>query len=140
MGRSLGGAVAVDLAADGGARALVLASTFTSLPDVGSHHMPWMLPHLIMTQRMNSLKKIKNYHGPLLQSHGDADRVIPIELGRKLFDAAPGPKRFIVMPGADHNEPQSEEYRRALDEFIASLPPQPTSLRGKLRDKRVTDR
>lgn len=45
MGRSLGGAVAVDLAAEDGARGLVLVSTFSSLPDVAAHHMPWLLPH-----------------------------------------------------------------------------------------------
>ncbi len=122
MGRSLGGAVAVDLAANDGARGLVLASTFTSIPDVGAHHMPWAAPHLLMTQRFNSLRKIKHYNGPLLQSHGDADSVIPIELGRELFEAAPGPKQFVVIPGADHNDPQSEEYRRTFDQFVTDLP------------------
>ena len=122
MGRSLGGAVAVDLAARDGARGLVLASTFSSLPDAAAHHVPWALPGLHMTQRLNSAKKIQDYPGPLLQSHGDADELIPIELGRKLFDAAPGPKQFFVLPGAGHNDPQTEEYRRAFDDFIASLP------------------
>lgn len=123
MGRSLGGAVAVDLAAQDGARGLILASTFTSLPDAAAHHMPWIFPSLNMTQRLNSAGKIGNYSGPLLQSHGDKDQLIPIELGRKLFDAAGGPKRFVVIPGAGHNDPQPEEYRRVFDEFIASLPP-----------------
>ncbi|MFP6674423.1 MAG: alpha/beta hydrolase [Pirellulaceae bacterium] len=122
MGRSLGGAVAVDLAARDGARGLVLASTFTSLPDVGAHHMPWTLPHLLMTQRLNSQRKIKEYRGPLLQSHGDADSTIPISLGRELYDAAPGPKQFVVIHGADHNDPHSEEYRIAFDQFLDRLP------------------
>lgn len=122
MGRSLGGAVAVDLAAQDGARGLVLASTFSSLPDAAAHHMPWMFPNLNMTQRLNSAGKIGNYSGPLLQSHGDKDQLIPIELGRKLFDAAGEPKQFFVLPGAGHNDPQPEEYRRVFDEFIASLP------------------
>jgi len=122
MGRSLGGAVAVDLAARDGARGLVLASTFPSLPEVAAHHLPWALPNLNMTQRLNSAKKIRHYVGPLLQSHGNADELIPIELGRKLFDAAPGPKRFIVIPNGRHNDPQTAEYRTAFDEFIGSLP------------------
>ena len=122
MGRSLGGAVAVDLAAQDGARGLVLASTFSSLPDAAAHHMPWMFPNLNMTQRLNSAGKIGNYSGPLLQRHGDKDLLIPIELGRKLFDAAGEPKQFFVLPGAGHNDPQTEEYRRVFDEFIASLP------------------
>ena len=123
MGRSLGGGVAVDLAANDGARGLVLASTFSSLPDVAAHHLPWTIPHILMTQRLNSRSKIKRYYGPLLQSHGDADRTIPIELAQRLFDAAPGPKRFVVIPGADHNDERDEGYRQVLDEFISSLPP-----------------
>jgi hypothetical protein len=115
--------VAVDLAAADGARGLVLASTFSSLPDVASHHFPWAMPYWMMTLRLNSADKIERYHGPLLQSHGDADRLIPLSSAQKLFDAAPDPKRFVVIRGADHNGPQDEEYRQALDEFIAGLPP-----------------
>lgn len=123
MGRSLGGGVAVDLAANDGARGLVLASTFTSLPDVGAHHFRWLPTNMLMSLRLDSLSKIKQYRGPLLQSHGDADRVIPYELGVRLFEAAPGPKRFVTIPNGDHNDPQTEEYRVALDEFLATLPP-----------------
>jgi uncharacterized protein len=121
IGYSLGGAVAVELAARDGARALVLNNTFSSAPDVGKTVLPWMAPHWNMTHRFDSISKIKNYQGPLLQCHGDQDRVIPIELGRKLFDAAPGPKRWVTTPGADHADPQNEEYHLALDELLASL-------------------
>lgn len=123
MGRSLGGGVAVDLAAKDGARGLVLASTFTSLPDVGAHHFRWLPVHVLMSLRLDSLSKIEQYRGPLLQSHGDADRVIPYELGVQLFDAAPGRKQFVTIPNGDHNDPQTERYRVALDEFLATLPP-----------------
>src|SRR5439155_9610288 len=67
MGRSLGGAVAVHLAAEGGARGLILESTFSSLPDVAAEHLPWLLPYWMMTQRFDSAEKIKRYQGPLLQ-------------------------------------------------------------------------
>lgn len=120
MGRSLGGAVAVDLAAKDGAKALVIASTFPSLPEVAERHVKWLPVNLMMTQRLNSLSKIAQYHGPLLQSHGRDDRLIPIELGRRLHAAAPGEKRFIEVDGG-HNALQSPEYRQALDELIATL-------------------
>lgn len=122
MGRSLGGGVAVQLAAWDGARGLVLASTFTSLPDVGAEHMSWMSPRLVMRNRFNSLEALPHYHGPALISHGDADEVIPYEHGRKLFEACSGPKQFVTIPGGRHNDPQSDEYRDALDAFIAALP------------------
>ncbi len=123
MGQSLGGGVAVDLAARDGCRGLVLANTFTSLPDVAQHHVWWMPMKLLMRMRMNSLEKIKNYEGPLLISHGDADEVVPYEQGMALYEAAKGEKRLITVKGGKHTDPQPEEYRKALDEFIASLPP-----------------
>ncbi len=120
MGRSLGGAVAVDLAADG-ARGLVLESTFTSMPEVGHAKLPWLPVRALMRTQFNSLAKIGKYHGPLLQSHGTADRLIPFAMGRQLFDAANEPKQFIAIPGGDHNDPQAEEYYAALFAFLGRL-------------------
>lgn len=118
IGQSLGGAVAVDLASQDGARALVLARTFTSLPDVGASHVPWLLPHWNMTMRMDSLSKIRQYPGPILISHGDADEVIPFAQAEALFAAAQGPKQFFREPGGEHNDSQSEAYHVALEEFL----------------------
>ena len=120
MGRSLGGAVAVELASEDGAKALVLASTFTSMPEVARQHAKLLPTGLLMTQRLDSLSKIKNYSGPLLQSHGVDDQLIPIEIGRKLHAAAPGKKRFIEVAGG-HNAPQSPEYREALNELLDAV-------------------
>lgn len=123
MGRSLGGAVAVDLAANGGARGLILESTFSSLPDVAEQHAAWLLPHWNMTQRLNSREKLKKYDGPLLQSHGDADRLIPLLLGEELYESAPGPKQFVVVKGGTHND---DHIRYCADEremFFRHLPP-----------------
>jgi len=127
MGVSLGGAVAVDLAARDGARGLVLANTFTSLPAAARYRMPWLPMSLVLSTRMNSLSKIKDYQGPLLMVHGDADEVVPFQQGQTLFEAASGPKKFITAYGAKHNDPLPEEYRLALDDFIASLPPTGTT-------------
>lgn len=122
MGRSLGGGVMVDLAANDGARGLVLESTFTSLPDVARNVMPLLPVGWLMTNRLDSLSKIARYHGPLLQSHGDADQLIPIAQAHKLHAAATGRKQFVTIEGGGHNSRQSEEYQRKLDAFIASLP------------------
>jgi len=123
MGVSLGGAVAVDLAARDGARGLVLASTFTSLPAAAQSRTPWLPLNFILSTRMDSLSKIKDYDGPLLISHGDADEVVPYQHGQALFTAAPGPKKLITVAGGKHNDPQPEEYRLALDDFLDNLPP-----------------
>jgi len=123
MGVSLGGAVAVDLAARDGARGLVLASTFTSLPAAAQHKTPLLPMAMILSTRMDSLSKIKDYHGPLLVSHGEADEVVPYKHGQALYAAAPGPKKLITVAGGKHNDPQPEEYRLALDEFLDQLAP-----------------
>lgn len=123
IGQSLGGGVAVDLAARDGARGLVLMSTFTSVPAVAAHHMPWLPTSLLMTQQFQSLRKITDYDGPLLICHGDADRVIPFSHGEKLFAAAPtSQKWFVRHAGGDHNDPPPEEFHQALDAFLEALP------------------
>ena len=123
MGRSLGGAVAIDLAAKDGARGLVLASTFTSLPDVANSHFKWLPTNLLMTQRLNSITKIKDYHGPLLHCHGTADRVVPFEQGQKLFEAAGSTqKQFVALEGKGHNDPLPDSYDETFRQFLAALP------------------
>ena len=122
MGRSLGGGVAVDLAANNGARGLILQSTFTSLPDAAACLYPWAPVRWLMKNRYDSLSKIGRYPGNVLISHGTTDDLVPCNLGRKLYDAVPGPKRFVELTGG-HNDEESPEYYDALDEFLISLPP-----------------
>jgi fermentation-respiration switch protein FrsA (DUF1100 family) len=120
-GQSLGGAVAIDLAARDGARGLIIESTFSSLRDVASHHYP-KLAWLVPAGKLDSGALIARYKGPLLQSHGDKDGTIPYPLARKLFDAANEPKQFVRVPGGDHNDAPPPEYLRQLDAFITDLP------------------
>ncbi|HOM18440.1 MAG TPA: alpha/beta hydrolase, partial [Thermoguttaceae bacterium] len=125
-GHSLGGAVAVHLAAAGGAEALVLESTFTCLPDVAAHHYPWLPVRLLMRNRLDALGLISQYHGPLFQSHGQADTIVPIRLGQKLFASANPPKQFLALPGADHNDPLGPDYYHRVREFLeAHTSPRP---------------
>jgi fermentation-respiration switch protein FrsA (DUF1100 family) len=119
-GRSLGGGVAVDLAANDGAKALILESTFTSLPAVANDALP-LWPGLLMFNRYNSLAKIASYHGPLWIAHGDQDELVPFSHGQELFAAANEPKQFVRIPGGDHNWAPTPQSVAALDAFLASL-------------------
>jgi fermentation-respiration switch protein FrsA (DUF1100 family) len=121
LGRSLGGAVAVELAAEDGARALVLESTFTSVPDMAAKIYPWLPVRLLVRTRFDSLSKINKYHGPLLVSHGDCDTMVPYAFGQKLFEAANEPKLFFRIPGCDHNDAQTAEYYDVLIRFLDRL-------------------
>jgi len=121
FGRSLGGTIAVDLAQDRPLAGVILESTFTSAGDVARSMLgppgAWLAG-----QRFAALEKIAALQSPLLFFHGDQDRIIPIELGRRLFAAAPQPKSFEVIVGAGHNDtvlvggaPYFERIRRFLD-------------------------
>lgn len=123
MGESIGGAVAVDLAARDGARALVLEDTFTSLPDVAAYHYPWLPVRWCMRGQYNSLAKIGDYHGPLLMAHGDQDTIVPYAFGKRLFEAANEPKTFFAEQGADHNDARDPQFIELLRRFLRDLPP-----------------
>ncbi len=122
VGHSLGGGVAVDLAAKDGARALILEGTFTNLPDVAASFVPLLPVRAVMQTSLNSIAKIASYHGPLLQVHGDEDEIVPYRLGRALFQAANEPKQFVTVVGGDHNNLYTKSYVKALDRFLGELP------------------
>jgi len=125
-GHSLGGAVAVHLAATTGAEALVLESTFPSLPDVAAYHYPRLPVRWLMRNRLDALGLIGQYQGPLFQSHGEADSIVPIELGRKLFESANPPKQFLPLPSTDHNDPLGPDYYQKVKEFFEVQTPHRT--------------
>jgi fermentation-respiration switch protein FrsA (DUF1100 family) len=104
FGTSLGGAVAVDVALDRPAAGLILESTFSSATDVARVAYPFLPAQFLLRSKFDSAEKIRTIRIPLLFLHGDQDRIIPLSLGRKLFEAANEPKSFFVVPGADHND------------------------------------
>ena len=75
-----------------------------------------------MHNRFDSLARIGAYRGPLLQSHGTADEVVPFAQGKQLFEAAAAsPKQFIAMPDVTHNGPNDEDYYTVLQCFLDRL-------------------
>jgi fermentation-respiration switch protein FrsA (DUF1100 family) len=122
MGESLGGGVAADLAAAEGARALVLIKTFSSLPDVAAYHYPIFPVRLLMRTRLDSVSKIPNYHGPLLQFHGRDDTIIPFRFGQKLFDAANEPKELVISERNDHNDYVPSSFYEKMRQLVDGLP------------------
>lgn len=121
-GESLGGAVAVDLASKVMPCGLVVQSSFTSIADMAAEVMPFV-PRFIIRTKMDSIGKIKRVACPKLFIHSPADDVVPYKLGRKLFDAAPEPKRFYEIKGAPHNlayEIGGASLLSALKDFIDS--------------------
>ena len=97
---------------------MILENTFSSVPDVAAHHYPWLPVRLLMRTRFDSAAKIGSYHGPLYQSHGDRDSIVPLEFAQRLFDAANEPKQFLLIEGADHNDLRTSPYYDKLREFL----------------------
>ncbi len=117
-GGSLGGGVAVDLASRKKHRALVLAKTFTSLPDVAQHLHPWLPVRWLMRNRFDNLGKIGRCTSPVFIVHGTADSLVPFEHGQRLFAAANEPKHFMPVDRGDHNDPLPEEVFQKLQTFL----------------------
>jgi len=121
LGRSLGSAVATHLAVHHEIKRLILVSPFTNVRDM----VPYVLPipglHYLISSEFDSLSRIQNVHAPLLVIHGTKDDIIPIELGRKLFEHANPPKTFEAIEGAGHNNISmvaGKRYERLIKEFV----------------------
>jgi alpha-beta hydrolase superfamily lysophospholipase len=124
FGHSLGGAVAIDLASKvDDERGTIVEGTFTSIPDVASSmKWGWLPVGPLITQRFESVRKVAKVGSPLLVVHGDSDNLINSQLGRKLFDAAKGNKRFVLVEGGSHHSTMSVglgKYREALAELFS---------------------
>ena len=124
FGRSLGSAVAVELALNEKCRALILETPFTSILEMGKKLYPFLPVSLLLKTKYDSLAKIRNIKVPILVMHGDKDALVPFEHGKKLYDMANEPKEFYTIPGAGHNDTHivgGDEYFDVIKEFVNKL-------------------
>jgi pimeloyl-ACP methyl ester carboxylesterase len=120
FGRSIGTALAVHLAAERPAVGAVLVSPFDSLTAIGKKHYPWLPVSLLLRHRFETLADAKRNRMPMLTIVGDSDGIIPPERSRALFDVWGGPKTWLAIPGADHNELGGEEnFWKGVMEFLS---------------------
>lgn len=122
FGRSLGGAAAIDLAVQAECAGLIVESSFTSITDMGRLMYPFVPISALLRHRFESLEKIGRVGCPILISHSPEDDLIPYEMGRKLYEAAAEPKRFVEISGG-HNDLEclsDAAYLTALSEFLQS--------------------
>ncbi|WP_240650455.1 alpha/beta hydrolase [Variovorax guangxiensis] len=127
FGHSLGGAIGIDLAAHvKDESGTIVESTFTSIADVVSGFKWGWLPFgPFITQRFEAINAVKDIGSPLLVVHGTADSLINPTLGRKLYDAATGPKMFVLVEGGSHHNTNSigeAQYRAALTQLFRMKP------------------
>jgi fermentation-respiration switch protein FrsA (DUF1100 family) len=121
FGESLGAAVALRLAVQQEPAALVLRSPFTSLPDVGSVHYPFLPTSLLLWDRYPNLDTVRDIGVPLMIIAGSADSIVPVAQSRRLYENAPGFKRLFVIDGADHNDYALAVGPQMVDGVVAFL-------------------
>lgn len=120
FGESLGGAVASWLAVREKPGLLVLASAFTSVPDMGAKLYPFLPVRLLSRFEYNTLEQLKDVECPVFVAHSPQDEIVPFEHGQALYEAAPSPKQFLELQGGHNNGfvYMREEWAEALGEFM----------------------
>jgi alpha-beta hydrolase superfamily lysophospholipase len=124
FGHSLGGAVAIDLASRvDDEQGTIVEGTFTSIPDVASSFKwGWLPVGPFITQRFASLDKVGKLGSPLLVVHGADDSLIRSDLGQRLYDAATGKKKFVLVEGGSHHSTMyvgQARYREAIEQLFS---------------------
>ncbi|MET0052037.1 MAG: alpha/beta hydrolase [Candidatus Thiodiazotropha sp.] len=123
FGRSFGGAIATYLASRHPHKALVLESTFTSLPEVAAHHFPWAPVNWLATESYDTRQRLSEITGPVMIIHSPDDEIVPFAHAETLFRLAQGEKRMVVLSG-NHNlgvKQNLVRYREAWESFLSSL-------------------
>lgn len=123
IGRSLGGGVAVHLAAARPLVGVVLVTPFDSLTAVAQYHYPWLPVRWLLRHPFDALGRAPAVRAPLLCLVAGRDRIIPPVHAARLYSAWAGPKRWVEFPEADHNGISAEPgYWPAIADFLASIP------------------
>jgi fermentation-respiration switch protein FrsA (DUF1100 family) len=121
FGRSLGAAVAAELAVQKPAAGLILESPFPSIEAVAKLFYGGLPVHWLLGSDFRLLDRLPQLSLPKLIIHGDQDDIIPLELGQQVFEAAKPPKSLYVVKGADHNNTYQiggSAYFQRIAEFI----------------------
>jgi uncharacterized protein len=121
-GRSLGGAIAIELASRTTPRAVIVESTFSSIADIADEIYPYLPTRLLLRYEYPSSETIKRLTAPVLIAHSEDDEMIPFGQGQLLLHNAPAPKRFYRLRGS-HNQAfvqSGQSYYRAIEQFITA--------------------
>jgi len=120
FGESLGGGVATWIAERHTPRALVLASTFTSIPDLAEEIYPYLPVRLLSRIHYDNLARVQRIPAPVLILHSPDDEIVPYRHAERLLDAVRAPKRLVTLAGG-HNDGlvfRRPEWIRSLAAFL----------------------
>ena len=120
-GESLGTGVATEIAQNKNFAGVILETPFTSMVSVGKSHYPFFPVSILLKDKYESDKKIKNIKSPILIMHGEVDKLVPFWMGKKLYNLANEPKYSYFSKYDDHMMEYNEKLLNELKKFIDSL-------------------
>ncbi len=120
-GESLGTGVAVEIAQNKNFAGVILEAPFTSMVSVGKSMYPFFPVSILLKDKYESDKKIKNIKSPILIMHGEVDKLVPFWMGKKLYNLANEPKYSYFSKYDDHMMEYNEKLLNELKKFIDSL-------------------
>ena len=120
-GESLGTGVVVEVAQNKNYAGVILESPFTSMVNMGKKYYPFFPVNLLLKDKFESYKKINNIFVPVLIMHGKVDKIVPYDMGKKMYELANEPKFFYSQEYGDHMIEYDEKLLLALKKFILSL-------------------
>ncbi|MBA4742978.1 MAG: alpha/beta hydrolase [Azoarcus sp.] len=120
FGRSLGAAVAAELASRTNPAAVILESPFRSVPDMGQQLYPWLPVRALARLHYPTIEYVTQRSAPLLIIHSEDDEIIPFAEGRAVYEAATSPKELLVIQGGHNTGFLDSEatYLRGIDDFL----------------------
>ena len=120
-GESLGTGIATEIAQNKNFAGIILESPFTSMIDAGKDKYPYLPVKLLLKDKYESNKKIKNINSPILIMHGKVDKIVPFHMGKKMYELANEPKYYYFSEYDDHMMEYNEKLLKTLRDFIESL-------------------
>ena len=120
-GESLGTGVATHLAQNKNYAGVILETPFTSMIDAAKNFYPYIPVNLLLKDKFENYKKVKNINSPILIMHGEVDQIVPFSMGKKIYELANNPKYSYFTKYDNHMMEYDENLILALKSFFKSL-------------------
>ena len=117
-GESLGTGVAVEIGQTNKFNSIILESPYTSMIKAAKIYYPYLPVKFLLKDKYDSEKKIKNIKTPILIMHGKKDNIVPFHMGKKLFETANEPKKFLQIEEDDHMLSFNDNLLLEIKNFI----------------------
>ena len=120
-GESLGTGVSIELAQNKNFAGIILESPFTSMVDAGKFYYPYLPVSLLLKDRYETVKKLKNINSPILVMHGKKDKIVPFNMGKQVFEKAKEPKFSYFPDNDDHMMDYNQDLLKTLSTFFKTI-------------------